>query len=138
MKKHWQWNERTRMLLTLELAVSVPAAALIVFSALRLNSMQRDRAVEAAIQRDFYQVLAISEKQMGARLIDMVDKVRQQFPTANEACSESFDHLLDEFPYAAHLLLYNPHREIVFRSRQSRMGEADFRAETEELEKVTP
>ena len=76
MKKHWHWNERTRLVVTLELAVVLPAAALIIFSALRLKSIQRDRNVEAAIQRDFYQVLAISEKHMSKKADEMVEQVR--------------------------------------------------------------
>ena len=94
MKKRWHWNERTRLLLTLELAVVLPAAALIIFMALRLKSIQRDRQVEAAIQRDFYEVLAISEKHMSERAYDMVDEVRHQFPNPIAACSESLGRSL--------------------------------------------
>jgi signal transduction histidine kinase len=136
MKKRWHWNERTRLLLTLELAVVLPAAALIVFSALRLKSIQRDRQVEAAIQRDFYEVLAISEKQMSAKAYEMVDEIRHQFPPANQACSESLDSLLEQHPYAAHLFLYNPDHATVFRSRQARLHEPDFRAESDQMEKM--
>lgn len=64
MKFMQRWNERTRLMLTLELAVVLPVAALIALSIHYLWSIQRDRAVEAAIQRDFSQVLAISEKQI--------------------------------------------------------------------------
>src|SRR6516162_7146649 len=137
MKKRWHWNERTRLVLTLELAVVLPAAALIIFMALRLKSIQRDRQVEAAIQRDFYEVLAISEKHMSEKAYEMVDAVRHQFPPPNEACPESLDSLLEEHPYAAHVFLYNPDRGIILRSRQERMKEADFRAEGEELMKWT-
>ncbi len=51
-------------MLTLELAVVLPAAALVVLSALHLKSVERDRGIQAAFQRDFSQVLLISEKQM--------------------------------------------------------------------------
>jgi signal transduction histidine kinase len=136
MKKRWHWNERTRLLLTLELAVVLPAAALIVFSALRLKSIQRDRQVEAAIQRDFYEVLAISEKQMSAKAYEMVDEIRHQFPPANQACSESLDTLLEQHPFAAHVFLYNLDHATVVRSRQARLHEPDFRAESDELENM--
>jgi signal transduction histidine kinase len=136
MKKRWHWNERTRLLLTLELAVVLPAAALIIFSALRLKSIQRDRAVEAAIQRDFYEVLAISEKHMSKKAYEMVDEVRYQFPSSGLACPASLDTLLEEHPFAAHVFLYTPDRGTVFRSRQSRWHEPDFRAESDELEKL--
>ena len=62
MKAKRPRNERIRLILTLELAVVLPAAVLVMLSAWHLKTIQRDRAVEAAIQRDFSQVLAISEK----------------------------------------------------------------------------
>ena len=136
MKKRWHWNERTRLVLTLELAVVLPAAALIIFMAMRLKSIQRDRQVEAAIQRDFYEVLAISEKHMSEKANEMVDQVAHQFPHPNTACPESLDGLLEQYPYAAHLFLYNPDRGAIFRSRQARMREPDFRTEGDELAKM--
>src|SRR5258707_10045174 len=74
-------NERTRLLLTLELAVILPAAALVILSAWHVLHIQRDRAVEAAIQRDFSQVLVISEKQINHKANELVDDVRTEFPT---------------------------------------------------------
>src|ERR1700751_1619088 len=62
MKARRYWNERTRLMLTLELAVVLPAAVLVIWSAWHVKHIQRDRAVEAAIQRDFSHVLTISEK----------------------------------------------------------------------------
>ena len=82
-------NERTRLLLTLELAVVLPAAALIIASALHLRSIQRDRAVEAAIQRDFSHVLAISEKQINQRAYELLDDVKTEIPGPGSACSTS-------------------------------------------------
>src|SRR5947208_12383249 len=137
MKKLWHWNERTRLVLTLELAVVLPAAALIIFSVRHLRSIQRDRQVEAAIQRDFYQVLAIADKHMSEKAHEMVDQVRREFPPASAACPESLDRLLERHPYAAHLFFYNPDRGMVFRSQRARMHEPDFCTESAELEKMT-
>ena len=79
--KFWQrWNERTRLLLTLELAVVLPVAALIGVSIHYLWSIQRDRAVEAAIQRDFTQVLKISEKQINEKAYGLIDDLRRAMP----------------------------------------------------------
>ncbi|HEU0369198.1 MAG TPA: hypothetical protein VFR42_08320, partial [Candidatus Acidoferrum sp.] len=50
-------TDRTRMLLTLELAIVLPAASLMAFSVWNLHQIQRDKAIEAAIQRDFTSVL---------------------------------------------------------------------------------
>ncbi|MGH9789297.1 MAG: hypothetical protein ACRD4U_11420, partial [Candidatus Acidiferrales bacterium] len=68
-KKWWRWDGRMRMLLTLELAIVLPAAALVGFSVWNLRSIYRDKAVEAAIQRDFNQFLAISEKRINQKFL---------------------------------------------------------------------
>ncbi|HEV2492217.1 MAG TPA: HAMP domain-containing sensor histidine kinase [Terriglobia bacterium] len=138
MKKRWHWNERTRLVLTLELAVVLPAAVLIIVSVAHLKSIQRDRSVEGAIQRDFYQVLAISEKRMNEKAYEMVDQVRHGLPPPQQACEGSLEKLLEQHPYAAHLFLYNPNRGVVFRSREARMQEPDFHAESQDIEKMTP
>jgi len=57
-----RWTDRTRLLLTLELAIILPAASLMAFSIWNLRHIQRDKAIEAAIQRDFTYVLKIAEK----------------------------------------------------------------------------
>jgi len=54
MSKKWQLTDRTRTLLTLELAIVLPAAALMGFSIWNLKHIQRDKAIDAAIQRDFH------------------------------------------------------------------------------------
>ena len=80
MSKWWRWNERTRMLVTLELAIALPATALIVHSIWHLRSIQRDRAVEAAIQRDFSHVLKIAEKRFNSKAYKAVEQLRLEFP----------------------------------------------------------
>jgi hypothetical protein len=87
MKLKRRWNERTRVMLTLELAVVLPAAALVILSVAHLRGIQRDRGVEAAFQRDFNHVLAISEKQFNQKAYDLVDDVREDFPSAGDACA---------------------------------------------------
>ena len=57
----WRLTDRTRTLLTLELAIVLPAAALMGFSIWNLKHIQRSEAVEAALQRDFAHVLKIAE-----------------------------------------------------------------------------
>jgi signal transduction histidine kinase len=129
-------NERTRLLLTLELAVILPAAALVFLSAWHVLHIQRDRAVEAAIQRDFSQVLAISEKQINHKAYELVDDVRADFPTPQEACSETLDRILAAHPYAAHIFLYSPETGMVFRSQSDRLNDEAFRNEGANLSKM--
>ena len=63
LRKIWS-NNRFRLMLTLELAVMLPAAALIYLNYYQLKSLKRDKYLEAAIHRDFQQMLAIAEKQI--------------------------------------------------------------------------
>jgi signal transduction histidine kinase len=122
--------------LVLELAVVLPAAALILFSVLHLKSIQRDRAVEAAIQRDFYQVIGITEKHMNEKVYEDVEQVRHEIPSASIVCTDSMDHVLDQHSNVAHLFVYTPTRGFIFRSRESRMEDEDFQKESEQLEKM--
>jgi signal transduction histidine kinase len=133
MKTKRRRNERTRLMLTLELAVVLPAAVLVILSAWHLKSIQRDRAVEAAIQRDFFQVLKISEKQINHKAYDLADDVRNEFPAPGQACAVNLDRLLAEHPYVAHVFVYDPDHGAIFRSQPSRLSEPDFKAEATEL-----
>ncbi len=133
MKTKRRWNERTRLMLTLELAVVLPAAALVLLSALHLKSIERDRGVEAAFQRDFNQVLKISEKEINQKAYDLVDDARTQFPSAGDACASTMDRILATHPYIAHVFLYDPNRGLIFRSQPNRLKEASFHAESEDF-----
>jgi signal transduction histidine kinase len=126
-------NERTRLMLTLELAVVLPAAALVILSAIHLRSIERDRGVQAAFQRDFTQVLAISEKQINQKAYELIDDVRDQFPASNAACAENLDRILATHPYVAHLFVYDPATGLVFRSQPNHANSPAFRTEHDQL-----
>jgi len=128
-----RWNERTRLMLTLELAVVLPAAVLVILSLLHVNSIQRDKGVQAAFQRDFSHVLKISEKQINQKAYDLADEVRNDLPGAGDACSETMDRILAAHPYVAHLFLYDRDTGLVFRSRNDRLKDPSFHAEAEDL-----
>ena len=63
---------RFRLILTLGVAVLLPAAALIVLNFYQLRSFKRDKVFEAAIQRDFQEWLLISEKKIDKKAIETV------------------------------------------------------------------
>ena len=136
MKPKQRWSERSRVILILELAVVLPAAALVILSAIHLKTIQRDRAVEAAIQRDFSQVLAISEKQINQKAYELIDDARTDFPTPNNACVETLDKILAGHPYVAHVLLYNPRIGMMFRSQPSRAQDPAFQVEADYLRRM--
>ena len=130
-------NEKTRLLLTLELAVILPAAALVIVSAWHVLHIQRDHAVEAAIQREYSQVLAISEKQINHKAYELVDDVRTDFPEPGEACSVTLDRILAAHPYVAHLFVVSSGRGMVFRSQPDRLkSDSGFRSEAEYINKM--
>jgi len=131
LKRHW--NERTRLMLTLELAVVLPAAVLVLLSVIHVNSIQRDKGVQAAFQRDFSHVLKISEKQINLSAYDLADEVRAELPGAGEACSETMDRILASHPYVAHLFVYDPESGLVFRSQPSRLKDPSFHDEVEDM-----
>ncbi len=137
MKAKRQRNERIRLILTLELAVVLPAAVLVILSAWHLKTIQRDRAVEAAIQRDFSQVLAISEKQINHKAYALVDDVRSEFPMPGNACTVTMDRILSTHPYVAYLMLYDPEQGFVIRSQPYRTkNDPGFRDQAERMSKM--
>jgi signal transduction histidine kinase len=129
MTKKRQVNARTRLMLTLELAVVLPAAALVFLSAMHLKSVERDRGIQAAFQRDFSQVLLISEKQMNHKAWELIDDVRDQFPGSGAACTETMDRILSTHPYVAHVFVYDPSVGMVFRTQPGKADMPAFRAE---------
>ncbi len=134
LKKRRRWSERTRMLLTLQLAVVLPAAALIVASVFNLRQIQRDRAVEAAIQRDFLHVLKIAEKRLNEKVSSKVTEMRSKLPCPTESVPDQLDELLEKYPQVAHAFFYCPSTGLVVRSQRRKMEDPEFRSEAERFE----
>jgi signal transduction histidine kinase len=131
--KWWRLSERTRMLLTLELAIALPAAALIGFTVLNLRSIQRDRAVEAAIQRDFSYLLKSAEKRMNERGYELVRAARADFPCPDEAggVPAKLERILERHPAFSTAYLYDHKaKSVVGRARPG------SKAASEEAEKM--
>jgi signal transduction histidine kinase len=130
------WSDKTRLLLMLELAVVLPAAALVLVSVLHVKHIQRDRQIEAAIQRDFSQVLAISEKHFARHAYELADDVRNSFPGVGNVCSGNLDKSLASHPYVTHVFFYDPQHGLVFRSQPYRLSDPDIRAEASSYSKM--
>lgn len=136
MKLKRFWNERTRLMLTLELAVALPAAALIAASVYHLTSIQRESAVEALIQRDFAHVLLIAEKHMNQKAYDLVDDVKGEFPRPDLMCTETLDKILSAHPYASSVFLFRPSSGLMFRAQPDQMHDPDFAKHSAEQSKM--
>jgi signal transduction histidine kinase len=129
----WQmqrWSERPRMLV-LMLAVILPAAALILASVYHLRSIQREKAVEAVIQRDYQQVLAIAEKRIAERAYEMTEAAKAKFPDADHP--GELETFLETHPDIAHAFLWKGGGNLAFVSQPRRMNDPEFREEAKKL-----
>jgi signal transduction histidine kinase len=117
--------------LVLMLAVMLPAVALIGFGVHQLRSLQRDKAIEAVIQRDHQQFLAIAEKRIDERAYDIAEEASAKFPDVDN--SDEIDTFLTTHPDIAHAFLWTGKGSIEFRSQPSRMQDARSCAESRTL-----
>src|SRR5712664_3901482 len=115
MSKKWRLTERTRTLLTLELAIVLPAAALMAFSIYNLKHIQRDKSIEAAIQRDFGYVLKIAEKKSWREANDLLTPVRKEFPSPDDGSQikTKLESLLRQHPEYAYAVLYDKKNNLM-------------------------
>jgi signal transduction histidine kinase len=126
---------RFRLMLTLGLAVVLPAAALIYINFSQLRAFQRDKVLEAAIHLDFQEMLAITEKKINKKAIAMVEDVRNEFPSPDTDAQEKekkLDLILAKSPWLSHVFL-SDEKGLVFRSQPQQMGDKYFKAEHEHL-----
>lgn len=135
--KGWHGSKRFRLMLTLELAVMLPAAALIFVNFHHLKSIQRDKKVEATINRDFQEMLAISEKKINQKFYAMTEEVRRLFPSPDADAevdrARKLDQVLSGNPWLAHVFFFDPDKGLLFRSPPERMSDRYFSQEHERL-----
>jgi signal transduction histidine kinase len=126
---------RFRLMLTLGLAVLLPAAALIYVNFSQLRAFERDKVLEAAIHRDFQEMLAITEKKMNKKAYTMVEEARDLFPSPDTDAQEKekkLDLILAKSPSLAHAFLFDE-KGLVMRSRPEQMSDKYIREEHERL-----
>src|SRR5262245_37544658 len=122
-------GNRYGLLLTLGLAVVLPALALIFVNFQHLKSIKRDKKVEALIHREFQYVLSVSEKKINQKAYSMLEDVRPQFSSVQgteEEKAKQLDQILAKSPWVAHILLYEHDKPMIFRSQQLRMNQKYF------------
>ena len=117
--------------MVLMLAVVLPAAGLVVAFGYHLRSVQREKAVEAILQRDYQHVLAIAEKRIAERAFEMNEAARAKFPDADHP--EQLDSFLEAHPDIAHAFLWKSPGKLIFQSQPRRANDPEFREEGRRL-----
>jgi signal transduction histidine kinase len=101
---------RYRLILTLGLAVLLPAALLIFVNFQQLWDFQRDKVLEAALHRDFQEWLALTEKKMNKKAYAKVEEARQNFPSPDleqGEIDERLEKILENCSCFTHAFLFN-------------------------------
>ncbi len=118
-------------MLLLMLAVMLPAAALITASVLHLRELQRKKEIEAVIQRDYQETLAIAEKRIDHRAYKMAEEIQGAFPDVNSP--DELDGFLAKHPNVSHAFLWTGKGRLDFQSQRDRMDDPDFHEESRML-----
>jgi len=136
-KKKWGLTDRTRTLLKLELAIVLPAAALMCFSIWNLKHIQRSEAVEAAIERDFSHVLHVAEKKAWYKANDLITPAREQFPSSGADRAKidtQLDRILSSQSAFAYAFLYDKNKNVfVSRVQPARADDMAFCAISQDI-----
>jgi signal transduction histidine kinase len=135
-KKKWRLTARTRTLLTLELAITLPAAALMAFSVLNLKNIQRSEGFESAIRQDFSHVLWIAEKKALYKTNDMITPIREEFPSPDQdraTIKAKLEHILLEHPELSYAFLYDKKNNLMIsRAQPARDMDSQFCARAQD------
>jgi signal transduction histidine kinase len=122
-------------MLTLGLAVVLPAAALIYLNFSQLRTFERDKLVEKALHRDFQELLAIAEKKMNKKAYTMFEDVRNLFPSPDTDLQEKerkLDLILEKNPWLTHVFLFDE-EGIVVRTQPKQLNDKYIRKEHEDM-----
>ncbi|HEU5459643.1 MAG TPA: hypothetical protein VFU83_04080, partial [Pyrinomonadaceae bacterium] len=95
MKSKREGNTRFRLILTLSLAVVLPALTLIYVNFRHVKAIKRDKKMEALIHRDFEHILGVAEKQINEKAYKLAEQARDNFPH-DSATPEEKAKQLDE------------------------------------------
>jgi signal transduction histidine kinase len=85
------------------------------FSIYNLKHIQRDKSIEAAIQRDFGHVLKIAETKSWREANDLLTPVRKEFPSPDDGSQikTKLETLLRQHPEYAYAVLYDKKNNLM-------------------------
>jgi signal transduction histidine kinase len=120
MKSKRESNARFRLVLTLGLAVVLPALTLIYVNFQHVKSIQRDKKVEALFHRDFQYLLSIAGKKMVAKAYSVTEQARTSFPVDADSDDEKrrkLDEIVAKNPWFAHVFLFDAKKGLIIQSQ---------------------
>ncbi len=126
---------RFRLMLTLSVAVLLPAVGLIYFNYSQLRALERDKLLEAAIHRDFQEWLAITEKTFNKKAYAMAEETRNLYPSPDLSQPEKekqLDNILANQPWLTHVILFDE-KGFVVRTQPLELNNDDVREEHERI-----
>ena len=128
-KKLSRGNNRFRLILTLGLAVLLPAIALIFWNLHHVESIKRDKKVEAIIIGEFNYVLSKVEKKVNEKAYLLIEQAREQFPSPDFDGPEKekqLDLVLSRNPWFEQVAIYEDGKKVLLRA-QPRLLNDQFR-----------
>src|SRR5438067_4482799 len=126
---------RFRLMLTLVLAVLLPAAALIYVNFSQLRSFERVKFLQAAIHRDFQEALAITEKRLSKKAYAKVDDVAGMFPSIKNDVVEKKTKLEEALAKCAcfdHAFIFDG-EDLTFETDPNQMNDRFVREEHDHM-----
>src|SRR5690242_14252447 len=126
---------RYRLVITLGVAVLLPAALLISVNFNQLRAFERDKVLEATIKRDFQEILAIDEKKMSKKTYGKVEEARELFPSPDDdpgIKEDKLNNVLAQCPCFEHAFLYDEDG-LVFQTQPAHETDKFVRDEHENL-----
>ena len=129
MKSRREANARFRLVLTLGLAVVLPALTLIFVNFQHVKSIQRDKKVEALIHRDFQYLLSNSAKKMSTKAYEMTEQAMDAFPLDSDSDDEKgqkLDLILEKNPWFEHAFIFEDKKGVIVRQQPQHKDEKEL------------
>jgi signal transduction histidine kinase len=129
MKSRREINTRFRLVLTLGLAVVLPALTLIYVNFEHVKSIQRGKKFEALIHRDFQYLLSNSSEKMNNKAYELADQAKAGFPSEADSDDEKrrkFDLLLAKKPWFTHAFLFDGKKGVIVEQQRAQANEKEL------------
>ena len=129
MKSRREANTRFRLVLTLGVAVVLPALTLIFVNFQHVKSIQRDKKVEALLHRDFQYLLSNSAKKLSRKAYEMTEQAQEAFPCdagSDEEKRRKLELILDKSPWFTHAFIFEAKKGAIVEQQREHKDEKEL------------